>query len=152
MRDFLEKVGAFDVIGIPVGATVLFLVTMGLGGGVMNIARRFKVPPALSGGLLSLLATRGFAERGMGLGPSHIAGTALLLEGADLQFGAVDWAVALTERIPLGLPAMGEDLLADELGYDEALAGYEAAGLGQGEEVYLTDVERKVQSTMRAQM
>lgn len=152
MKDFLEKVGAFDVIGIPVGATALFLVTMGIGGGVMNVARRFKVPPALSGGLLSFLATRGFAEKGMGLAPSHIAGTALLLEAADLQTGALDWVVAMTERIPLGLPATGQDLLAEELGYDDALAGYDAGALGEGEAVYLTDVERKVQATMRAQM
>lgn len=151
MRDFLTKWADFSVFGLPLGAASLFLATMGIGGGVMGVGRRFKVPPVLAGGLLSFLATRGFAVRGLGPGASDLAGTALLLEGADLQFGAVDWVVGLTERIPLGLP-MGDALLAEELGAYDELGEYETTGLGQGEEMYLTDVERKVQSTMRAQM
>lgn len=151
MRDFLTKWADFSVLGLPLGAASLFLATMGIGGGVMGIGRRVKVPPVLAGGILSYLATRGFAVRGLGPGASDLAGTALLLEGADLQFGAVDWVVSLMERVPFGLP-MGEALLAEEMGGYDELGGSEMAGLGQGEEMYLTDVERKVQSTMRAQM
>lgn len=148
MRDALQKIGAVSVMGVPVGTAVLFLISMGLGTGIISAARRFRIPPIAVGTGLSALggiqATRGF----LGDGPATVLATAMLVQGADQQFGITDRVAGLVGAIPIGGEALAEGAFAQELGEFEA-----PLALGEGEgAVYLTDVERKVQATLRAQV
>lgn len=149
MRDFLNKLGGFQVMGVPVGTSGLLLVAMGVGGALMNLTQRLvKAPPILAGPGLAFLVTRGFAEGLFGAGPSAVIASGFLAQGVDQQFAAIDRITALAGVVPIGGPyefaeEIGAGTMAGELGQGD---------LGQGEAAYLTDVERKVQGIMRAQI
>lgn len=147
MRDFLNKMTGFEVLGVPVGASGLLLVAMGIGGALMNGAQRMiNAPPILGGPGLAVLVTRGFVKRYVGDGPAALIASGFMVQAADQQFAAVDRIAGL---IPLG---EGYGFAAEELGEGAAAGQLGEGDLGQGEAAYLTDVERKVQGLMRAQI
>ena len=149
MRDFLSKVTGFELMGIPFGVSALLLVSMGLGGALMDLAQKgLKAPPILGGPGLAFLVTRGFAQRFFGAGPAGVMASGVIVQGADQQFAAIDRIAALAELVPLGLPFES----AEELAEGEYGGQLGAGDLGQGGAVYLTDVERKVAGIMRAQI
>lgn len=146
MRDFLNKWAGFEVLGIPVGAPGLLLVAMGVGGALMNLGQRMvKAPPILGGPGLAFLVTRGFATRFLGDLPAKLVASGFVAQGVDQQFAAVD---RITGLVPLGGPYE----FAEELGGGDVAGQLGEGDLGQGEAAYLTDVERKVQGLMRAQI
>lgn len=145
MRDFLNKWAGFEVFGVPVGASGLLLVAMGLGGALMNGAQRLvNAPPILGGPILSFVGSRQFMKGWLGDLPANLIASGFFVQGVDQQFAAVDRIAGL---IPLGGYEFAEELgaggVAGQLGEGE---------FGEGEAVYLTDVERKVQGIMRAQI
>lgn len=154
LRDVMDRIGTFRFMDIPVGKSALLLIFMGVGKVVGGLFPQFlgRFTPVVTTGGAAYLARR-FGRGFFGDAGSEAVATGVFAGGVDQSFKIIESVAALVEKLkPSGVPSeeyAGEEY-AGELGEAAVpeLGEATAPALGEVGDVYLTDVEKKLQAAL----